>query len=59
MKTLINIRRDLLEFIDYVRSYDVKRSHRGNEIPKTDIKRLEKKLNIPEHLNDMEYGKVV
>src|ERR1700722_1524780 len=59
MKTLINIRRDLLEFIDYVRSYGIKRSHRGNEIPKTDIKRLEKRLNVPEHLNDTEDGKVI
>ena len=59
MKTLINIRRDLLEFIDYVQSYGIKRSHRGNEIPKTDIKRLEKRLNVPEYLNDTEDGKVV
>lgn len=59
MKTFINIRHDLLEFTDYVRSHEIKRSYRGNEIPKTDIKRLEKRLHIPEHLNDTEDGKVV
>ncbi len=49
-----NIRKDLLNFIDYVEEREVKRSHRENQIMKGDLKRLAKRLTIPGCLLDTE-----
>ena len=49
-----NIRKDLLNFIDYVQEREVKRSHRENQIMKGDLKRLAKRLTIPECLLNSE-----
>lgn len=35
-----DVRRDLHTFVRYVRDRQVKRSHRGNELPKADVQRL-------------------
>jgi hypothetical protein len=37
---LPNLRRDIHVFVDYVRTREVKRSHRGNNLSKADAKRL-------------------
>ena len=43
-----DLRRDLHIFIDYVRGREVKRSHRSNNLPKTDALRLAKIMTDPE-----------
>lgn len=50
----INICRDLITFITYISDRDVKRSHRDNLIPKADLKRLTKILDVPETRKDSE-----
>ncbi len=42
-----NVRRDLHLFVDYVRSRQVKRSVRGNALPKADANRLAKLMSDP------------
>ncbi len=42
-----DLRRDLHVFVDYVRSREVKRSHRGNDLGKADAKRLARLLSDP------------
>ena len=42
---LPDLRRDLHVFVDYVRGREVKRSHRGNALGKTDAKRLAKLMS--------------
>lgn len=49
-----NIRRDLMAFVHYAWERDIKRSHRENLIPKSDLKRLIKILQPPEILRDLE-----
>jgi hypothetical protein len=44
---LPDLRRDIHVFVDYVRSRDVKRSHRGNMLGKTDVKRLANLMSDP------------
>lgn len=44
---LPDLRRDLHVFVDYVRTREVKRSHRGNMLSRTDAKRLAKLLSDP------------
>ena len=51
---LPDLRRDLHVFVDYVRTREVKRSHRGNELSKTDTKRLAKLLSDPEAVQDVD-----
>ena len=41
-----DLRRDLHHFVGYVRDRQVKRAHRTNNIPKADMKRLAKLMNI-------------
>ena len=45
---LPDLRRDLHVFVDYVRAREVKRSHRGNALSKTDAKRLARLLSDPD-----------
>ena len=42
-----DVRRDLHSFVDYIRSREVKRSHRGNNLSKTDARRLAKLMTHP------------
>jgi hypothetical protein len=42
---LPDLRRDLHVFVDYVRTREVKRSHRGNQLSKSDAKRLAKLMS--------------
>ncbi len=37
-----NLRKDFINFIEYCDDYDVKRTHRDNNIPKTDLRRIAK-----------------
>lgn len=50
----INIRHDLIAFIDFVSEYGLKRAHRDNSITKSDLKRLTKLLDIPKELKTNE-----
>ncbi len=49
-----NVRRDVLVFIEYVRKRGIKRSHRDNQIPQSDRKRLAKLLEVPELIREIE-----
>lgn len=52
-----DVRKDLHTFIDYIRSRQVKRSHRSNDLSKTDLRRLAKLMTDPEALDHIkEYG---
>ena len=42
------LRRDLHVFVNYIHERDVKRTHRSNDLPKSDIKRLSKLMGDPE-----------
>ena len=42
------LRRDIHVFVNYIRERDVKRAHRSNDLPKSDIKRLAKLIGDPE-----------
>ncbi len=48
-----NIRKDLHIFIDYIRHRDVKRSHRQNDLPKADLRRLAKLMSDPGAAEDI------
>jgi len=53
-----DLRKDLHLFVDYVRNRDVKRSTRGNGLPKVDAKRLAKLISDPSALEEVEdYGR--
>lgn len=43
----VDVRRAIHVFVDYIRSREVKRSHRGNTLSKADAKRLAKLLSDP------------
>jgi len=49
-----DIRRDLHVFINYIRSRLVKRSVRGNNLPKPDARRLAKLMSNPHAIDDVE-----
>jgi len=49
-----NVRRDLFAFMEYVAKRGIQRSHRANEIPPGDRKRLTKILGVPRLLLDTE-----
>jgi hypothetical protein len=49
-----DLRRDLHVFVYYVRSREVKRSHRGNGLSKTDSKKLAKLLSDPEAAREVD-----
>ncbi len=49
-----DIRRDLHVFFNYIRSRLVKRSVRGNDLPKTDARRLAKLMSNPDAIGDVE-----
>ncbi|MFZ2070239.1 MAG: hypothetical protein WAV32_01275 [Halobacteriota archaeon] len=42
------LRRDVHIFVNYVREREVKRTHRSNDLPKTDFKRMAKLMGKPE-----------
>ncbi len=44
----LNLRRDLHVFVAYVSEHDLKRSHRGNGLQKTDARRLAKLMSDPQ-----------
>lgn len=44
---LPDLRRDIHVFVDYVRGREVKRSHRGNDLSKSDAKRLARLMSDP------------
>ncbi|MCX6915768.1 MAG: hypothetical protein NT167_22440, partial [Verrucomicrobia bacterium] len=48
-----NVRRDLHVFVDYVRSKQVKRSVRGNGLPKADAARLAKLMSDPDAADEI------
>ncbi len=48
----VDVRRDIHVFVDYVRSRDVKRSHRGNLLSKADAKRLAKLMSDPQAVEE-------
>ena len=48
------LRRDVHVFVNYIRDRDVKRTHRTNDLPKTDIKRLAKLIGDPETLDEVQ-----
>jgi hypothetical protein len=51
---LPDLRRDLHVFVDYVRGHEVKRSHRGNALSKTDAKRLARLLSDPDAVREVD-----
>jgi hypothetical protein len=51
---LPDLRRDLHVFVDYVRTREVKRSHRGNALSKSDAKRLAKLLSDPDAVEEVD-----
>ncbi len=51
---LPDLRRDLHAFVDYVRTREVKRSHRGNTLSKADTKRLAKLLSDPDAVREVD-----
>jgi hypothetical protein len=51
---LPDLRRDLHVFVDYVRSRQIKRSHRGNLLSKTDAKRLAKLMSDPQAMQKLD-----
>ncbi len=48
------LRRDVHVFVNYIRDRDVKRTHRSNELPKSDIKRLAKLIGDPQTLEEVQ-----
>jgi len=50
-----DLRRDLHVFVEYVRGRSIKRSTRGNHLPRADAARLGKLLNDPEPAEDGPY----
>jgi len=51
---LQDLRRDLHVFVDYVRAHEVKRSHRGNALSKSDAQRLAKLSSDPDAMREVE-----
>jgi hypothetical protein len=51
---LPDLRRDLHVFVDYVRSREVKRSHRGNALSKADAKRIARLLSDPNAVREVD-----
>ena len=51
---LPDLRRDLHVIVDYVRTREVKRSHRGNALGKADAKRLAKLLSDPDTVREVD-----
>ncbi len=51
---LPDLRRDLHVFVDYVRTREVKRSHRGNALSKADAKRLARLLSDPDAVREVD-----
>lgn len=51
---LPDLRRDIHVFVDYVRSREVKRSHRDNTLGKADARRLAKLMSDPEAAEEVE-----
>jgi hypothetical protein len=51
---LPDLRRDLHLFVDYVRAREVKRSHRGNTLSKTDAKRLARLFSDPDAMREVD-----
>jgi hypothetical protein len=51
-----DLRRDLHLFLDYVRGRSIKRSVRGNSLPRADVARLAKLLNDPEPAEETLYS---
>lgn len=51
---LPDLRRDLHVFVEYVRARQVKRSHRGNLLGKTDAKRLARLLSDPAAIREVD-----
>lgn len=51
--TLCDVRKDLHTYVDYIRSRQVKRAHRSNELPKSDLQRLAKLMTDPEAVDDL------
>lgn len=49
-----DLRKDLHIYIDYIQSREVKRSVRGNKIPKADARRIAKQLSDTEALKDID-----
>ena len=49
-----DLRRDLHVFVDYVRTHEVKRSHRENALSKADAKRLAKLLSDPDAVGEVD-----
>ena len=49
-----DLRRDLHVFVDYVRDREVKRSHRGNALNKSDAKRLAKLMSDPDAVREVD-----
>src|SRR5439155_584871 len=49
-----DLRRDLHVFVDYVRAHEVKRSHRGNALSKTDAKRLARLMSDPNAVREVD-----
>lgn len=48
-----DVRKDLHTYVDYIRSREVKRSHRSNALPKSDLQRLAKLMTDPEAVADL------
>src|SRR5215217_5194905 len=51
---LPDLRRDLHVFVDYVRTREVKRSHRGNALSKADAKRLARLLSDSDAVREVD-----
>jgi hypothetical protein len=51
---LPDLRRDLHLFVDYVRTREVKRSHRGNALSKSDAKRLARLVSDPQAVQEVD-----
>jgi len=49
-----DLRKDLHVFVDYVANRDVKRSTRGNNLPKVDARRLAKLITDPDAVEQVE-----
>jgi hypothetical protein len=45
-------RKDLHTYLAYISSREIKRSHRGNNLPKSDLQRLAKLMTDPEAVDD-------
>ena len=51
---LPDLRRDIHKFVEYVRSREIKRSHRGNNLGKADTKRLAKLVSDPDAAKEVD-----